>query len=238
MDAVTRESRARIAGKYDVGLENELKSWVQQRTGEAIHGNFMQGLKNGVVLCKLVNVKHNKPGMAFMERENIEKFNQKCRQLGLNDSDLFVTQDLYEGDNPTQVLQNLDALRAKMGGGRARGKSGYQGRSHQVRETAKFNSSARVYDASAADRSRPGGSFGLRNKFEGKPANNNVVKSSPPPFRGGAASGGPPPFRGGAGAARSPSGGGGGGGAGRKFCGECGAKGNGGKFCQECGIKL
>lgn len=203
MDPVTRESRARIAGKYDRNLENSLRSWISSKTGVSISGDFIDALRNGVILCQLANTlspgivtKINNSKLAFKEMENLESFNKACRDLGLNDSDLFVTNDLYQRANPTQVLVNLDALRTKSGGGLGAGssRSGYSGKQHHVRGS----SSNRVFDSKPAQVNLKGGSFGLRNKFEGKPTGagaggrgfGGAPQKTPPPFRGGAVGGG------------------------------------------------
>ncbi|KAH3758849.1 Muscle-specific protein 20 [Pelomyxa schiedti] len=102
---------------FDPALEADLKGWIESTTGERLVPSFNEGLKSGVVLCKLVN--HYKPGMckfstaraAFPMMENIESFLNACRKLGVPVPDLFMTVDLYEAKNINQVHQTLSSLR-------------------------------------------------------------------------------------------------------------------------------
>lgn len=41
-----------LAGKYDPHMEEALRLWIQDVTGKQIGENFMESLKNGVVLCE------------------------------------------------------------------------------------------------------------------------------------------------------------------------------------------
>ncbi len=46
----------------------------------------------------------------YNKKENIEAYINGCKKLGMKEVDLFVTVDLYEGQNMTQVVDNLMAL--------------------------------------------------------------------------------------------------------------------------------
>jgi len=77
-------------------------------------------LKNGVLLCNLINVikpgsvkKINTSKMAFKQMENINNFLSSCEALGCKKLDLFQTVDLYEGTNPNQVINGIVALGRK-----------------------------------------------------------------------------------------------------------------------------
>eukprot|EP01104_Vermistella_antarctica_P000565 TRINITY_DN10718_c0_g1_i1.p1 TRINITY_DN10718_c0_g1~~TRINITY_DN10718_c0_g1_i1.p1 ORF type:complete len:141 (+),score=36.49 TRINITY_DN10718_c0_g1_i1:40-462(+) len=99
---------------YDPALEAKAKDWVQSVTGETISGDFMEALKNGVVLCNLANklrpgiVKRvNASAMPFKQMENIGNFLTACSDFGLRACDLFQTVDLFEAKNPNQVVQTI-----------------------------------------------------------------------------------------------------------------------------------
>ncbi|KAI9484659.1 calponin homology domain-containing protein [Zychaea mexicana] len=66
-------------------------------------GHLHQELKDGVLLCNLVNklrpgtIKHvGQRDLSFIKMDNITRFLQGARQLGLNDAQLFETIDLFE----------------------------------------------------------------------------------------------------------------------------------------------
>eukprot|EP01115_Flamella_aegyptia_P002545 TRINITY_DN136634_c0_g1_i1.p1 TRINITY_DN136634_c0_g1~~TRINITY_DN136634_c0_g1_i1.p1 ORF type:complete len:195 (-),score=56.52 TRINITY_DN136634_c0_g1_i1:169-732(-) len=113
--------------KFDVNLENQAKDWIEALTGKQV-GDFHEDLKNGQILCELINVlspgsvnKVNKNKMAFMMMENINNFLYAAKMYGVPDSDLFMTVDLYEAKNLGQVVDTIHAL------GRAAQRNGYNG---------------------------------------------------------------------------------------------------------------
>ncbi|KAI9319388.1 calponin homology domain-containing protein, partial [Dichotomocladium elegans] len=78
-------------------------------------------LKDGIALCKLVNsirpgtIKNIKQkDLSFVKMDNIVRFLQGARQLGLDNDRLFETADLFEGKNMTAVLRTILEL-AKLG---------------------------------------------------------------------------------------------------------------------------
>merc|ERR1712141_779315 len=56
--------------------------------------------------------KINKNKMAFKQRENIVNYLDACKKLGMRDTDCFVSQDLFEGDNMVAVIDQIYALGA------------------------------------------------------------------------------------------------------------------------------
>jgi len=111
------------AAQYDKGLEVKIQSWMESTLGEKFAGSFSESLKDGVLLCKLLNTlkpgsaKPGKPSkMPFVQMENINNFLTGCKNCGLSDVDLFVTVDLYEAKNMLQVQHCLDKLRVRFGG--------------------------------------------------------------------------------------------------------------------------
>jgi hypothetical protein len=107
----------KIASSFDPQKAEEAQRWVEALVGEQFHAHLQGGLKSGVALCKLINA--IKPGLVrtinientpFKQRENINNYLSACKQLGMEDSELFVATDLFEGQNMVIVLHNLFAL--------------------------------------------------------------------------------------------------------------------------------
>ncbi|KAK4639358.1 calponin [Podospora bellae-mahoneyi] len=106
--------------KYTPAAANEAKQWIESVIGETLPGkDLLEGLKDGVALCKLVNlaigppgVKFKKSAMPFVQMENISHFLRACQTppLNLQQHDMFLTVDLYERKDPAQVLQCLGAF--------------------------------------------------------------------------------------------------------------------------------
>ncbi|KAF9925659.1 hypothetical protein FBU30_004610 [Linnemannia zychae] len=111
------EIAAKLASKYDVGRELEARQWIETVVGEPFpYEGFQQSLKDGVILCKLMNVlipgfvKIKPSKMPFVQMENIAKFLEGCERLGCPKHDLFQTIDLYENKNPGQVVDAIWSL--------------------------------------------------------------------------------------------------------------------------------
>jgi len=105
----------------NVQLEQEIKQWIESVTGEKLSGGLGEALKNGVVLCNLINKlkpntikKINKATAAFSQMENINSFLNACKSLGLSEGDLFMSNDLYSEKNLSQVLVTIQSLRKKL----------------------------------------------------------------------------------------------------------------------------
>jgi len=111
------EVHQKIKSKFDPGREAKAIEWIEQISGEKV-GDFFNGLKNGVILCKLMN--RIRPGIVFkftpnpthplVERENIQAYLNACVALGVPSQDLFTISDLHEGKFLPQVLQNIFAV--------------------------------------------------------------------------------------------------------------------------------
>ncbi|UJR10606.1 hypothetical protein I4U23_014803 [Adineta vaga] len=108
----------KIAAKRDPNLDREAQEWVEAVIGEKFpSGSYEDALKDGVILCKLINKlqpgaipKYATSGGAFKLRENISLFQNAARAYGLGDSELFQTIDLFEKHNIPQVTQCIFAL--------------------------------------------------------------------------------------------------------------------------------
>ncbi|EFY90173.1 calponin [Metarhizium acridum] len=106
--------------KYTPEAANEARSWIEEALGERLPSqDLLEGLKDGVALCKLVNlatpppgIKFKKSPMPFVQMENISHFLRACQSppLNLQQHDTFLTVDLYEQKDPAQVLQCLGAF--------------------------------------------------------------------------------------------------------------------------------
>ncbi|KAJ3124497.1 hypothetical protein HK098_001108 [Nowakowskiella sp. JEL0407] len=123
-----KELLAKQNAKYDPEREREARSWIEEVIGEKFpKDNFIESLKDGVILCKLLNkaansnVKINNSTMPFKQMENINNFLQGLDKLGVPKSDQFQTIDLYENKNPVQVIDSIFAF------SRHAAKHGYNG---------------------------------------------------------------------------------------------------------------
>ncbi|KAI3399385.1 hypothetical protein diail_7112 [Diaporthe ilicicola] len=105
--------------KYTPAAANEARAWIEGILGLRLSGDLLESLKDGVALCKLVNLAVPPPGvkfktsaMPFVQMENISHFLRACKAppLNLQEHDMFLTVDLYEAKDPTQVLQCLGAF--------------------------------------------------------------------------------------------------------------------------------
>mgnify|MGYP002635946148 CR=1 FL=1 len=113
-----KELAEKAAAKYDPALEAASKTWIEQVTGEKLgEMSLQQELKNGVVLCQLVNSispgicpKPSTAKMPFKQMENISNYLEACDKLGVGKHDQFQTVALYENKDMMQVLTNLQAL--------------------------------------------------------------------------------------------------------------------------------
>lgn len=120
VSSLDKDLRKMRLDKYTPAAANEARYWVESILGERLSsGDLLEGLKDGVALCKLVNlaigppgVKFKKSAMPFVQMENISHFLRACQAppLNLQQHDTFLTVDLYEQKDPAQVLQCLGAF--------------------------------------------------------------------------------------------------------------------------------
>ena len=91
--------------------EKEVLDWIEAVMGESLpKGDFEEILKNGVVLCKLMNKispgsipKFKESGPAFLLMENVQSFLTAMKKYGVPDEEVFQTPDLFEARNIPQV---------------------------------------------------------------------------------------------------------------------------------------
>ncbi|TNM97854.1 calponin-2 [Takifugu flavidus] len=115
---LSAEVKNKIAQKYDLQKEEELRLWIQDVTGHPIGADFQKEMKSGVVLCELIN--HLAPGsvtkinkkstLNWHQLENLANFIKAITAYGLKPHDIFEATDLFENGNMTQVQTTLLAL--------------------------------------------------------------------------------------------------------------------------------
>lgn len=112
MDA---ELEAKKAARKNPQMEADVQYWVESLIGRQFPtSDFEVALKDGLILCDLVNAvkpgtikKVNNSKLAFKQMENIEQFLTAIRNMGVRNTDLFQTVDLYEGKNIPKVVECL-----------------------------------------------------------------------------------------------------------------------------------
>ncbi|XP_029293253.1 calponin-1 [Cottoperca gobio] len=114
---LSAEVKSKLAGKYDAQKEEELRMWIEDVTGKRMGDGFMDSLKDGVLLCELINVLHpgsvrkiSKSTQNWHQLENIGNFVRAITEYGLRPDDIFEANDLFENVNYTQVQCTLLAL--------------------------------------------------------------------------------------------------------------------------------
>lgn len=104
----------------------EAIDFIQQTTGESLPdpSDFQASLKNGVLLCKMINAlkpgtipKINTQRAPFKEMENVDSYIKACGALKIPSQYCFMTVDLYEGKNLNQVVQNIISVKRELGFG-------------------------------------------------------------------------------------------------------------------------
>jgi transgelin len=95
------------------------QDWIAEVTGRKFSGDFQSWLKDGLILCELINkikpgtvTKASNSKMPFIQMQNINYFLEGCKTLGVPKHDLFVTVDLYEGKNIPVVVDCIYSLGA------------------------------------------------------------------------------------------------------------------------------
>ena len=102
----------------DEVMTAEAVAWVEAITGAPLAGGFPEGLKDGTVLCALMNAiqpgsiarVNPAPTMPFKKMENITASIKAMRAFGLRENELFSTVDVTEEKNLKAVVICLTAL--------------------------------------------------------------------------------------------------------------------------------
>jgi len=115
---IDTELKKKMDAKLDPAKAAQALAWMEALSGMKAGGQSLQEfLKDGIVLCKAINV--IKPGtvkainnstMPFKQMENVAAYLSGCRTLGMKSSDEFMTRDLYENANMVIVIDNIHSL--------------------------------------------------------------------------------------------------------------------------------
>ncbi|KAI8855232.1 calponin homology domain-containing protein, partial [Chytridium lagenaria] len=108
----------KAAAKYDPKREADAREYIETITNEKFSSdNFQESLKDGVLLCKLMNIilpsdpiKVSTSRIAFKQMENIGFFLNRLSKVGVPTYEQFQTVDLYEGKNIDQVVNCIFSL--------------------------------------------------------------------------------------------------------------------------------
>lgn len=121
------QAQAKLDSKFNEDIASETLEWIKTITGEPENtagtaDNVYEVLKDGVLLCKLVNAlqegsvkKVNQSTMAFKCMENINAFLDAVKKLGVPSQETFQTIDLWEKQNLYSVIVCLQSLGRKAG---------------------------------------------------------------------------------------------------------------------------
>jgi len=120
---IDKEIQAKLAAKFDVKKASNCLEWIQACTGTVTTGDFGADLRNGYLLLlllkhispktmKKLKAKPKQTKQPFVCRTQIQTFVAGCKELGMVDSDVLTSTDLYEGDNMNNVVNCLYALNA------------------------------------------------------------------------------------------------------------------------------
>jgi len=124
---LSRECALKSAAKFSEERASQCLAWIgevlgrslgiSEETGAVGQEQFQEVLKDGSVLCELINAlrpgsvkKINTMKMPFKQRENIELYLKGAADYGLKEQDLFQVNDLYESKNLYMVVDNLCSL--------------------------------------------------------------------------------------------------------------------------------
>merc|ERR1712002_796862 len=99
-------------------LEAEVQAWMEEVMGQKLPpGNLEDVLKDGVVLCNLMNKiqpnsvkKIQTSGGSFKLMENIQRFQEAVKKYGVPHEEIFQTADLFERRNIPQVVLSIFSL--------------------------------------------------------------------------------------------------------------------------------
>ncbi|KAM9973831.1 hypothetical protein ACTFIW_010964 [Dictyostelium discoideum] len=95
-----------------------VKEWLEKVLGIKIQTSLFEALRNGVILCDLINVIQEntvpsivyKSKFGFEFRGNIEFFLLGLKDFGFPPQKLFFTDDLFKGENIVKVVECLSCL--------------------------------------------------------------------------------------------------------------------------------
>jgi len=110
------ELAKKLLEKWDPEMERKACTWIEQMTNEKVL-NIEDGLRNGVILCKLANSikagiipKIDMRAQRMCELANIKQYLEAITRLGLPKNYLFDPHDLYDKKFLPGVLQHIYAV--------------------------------------------------------------------------------------------------------------------------------
>jgi len=130
---IDKEIWQAISAKFDPVKAKACMDWIEAITGETAPAQtdsvivwFSEALKDGFLLSKLMltldpDVKNRikkkkwkakRARMPFQAMEQIELFGKACKELGMRETDVATSQDVYNMENPNAVVTTLYALNA------------------------------------------------------------------------------------------------------------------------------
>ncbi|GBG24497.1 TBC1 domain family member 8B [Hondaea fermentalgiana] len=112
------EASPPFATRVEITLEGGESETMDVILEERFPSTFHDSLRSGVRLCQTVNaiwprtISKIRRGMTpQVQSENVNRYLDACRRLGLADEELFRAEDLVAGTNLDKVAQNVLALR-------------------------------------------------------------------------------------------------------------------------------
>lgn len=101
-----------------VADESDIICWLEDVIDQPLKGTLLQGVANGVILCKLFNKifpdsitrVHEKPSTPAEEQENIEQYINACNKIGIAESEMFAVSDITTKKDEPKVVQNIMGL--------------------------------------------------------------------------------------------------------------------------------
>jgi len=118
-DAIQDHIRQRQEAHLDPVREAKARQWLETILEEKWEDgtSFLDNLKSGKRLCEALNRvypnsvrKINDSKTPYLQMENIGNYIKACKNLGMNKSLIFETQDLYEDRNLTIVVDSVYEL--------------------------------------------------------------------------------------------------------------------------------
>ncbi|KAI8843338.1 calponin/transgelin [Chytriomyces cf. hyalinus JEL632] len=104
---------------HEKELADMATGYIEQVSGVSLPTNasLHAALKDGVILCKLVNslgltdpIKISESPKPFKQMENISNFLNRIEKIGVPSHERFMTVDLYEAKNLGQVVNCIFSL--------------------------------------------------------------------------------------------------------------------------------
>ena len=102
--------------KLDPERVRETFEWIEEILSEKLEHDIQKTLKSGVVLLKLISKITGKThkietgSLVFKQMENVTKFLNEAKLVGVPDQEIFVTIDLVEAKNLGKVIETLGSL--------------------------------------------------------------------------------------------------------------------------------